>query len=183
MIIGINKRRFSFFVFWIVLAITASVGYKPFMKAYFYPKKFREYVEPAAEKYNVDANLIYAVIKAESGFETNAVSHADAKGLMQITDYTAQWAMEQLGMKGADIFSPEVNITIGTWYISKLLNDNGNNLITALASYNAGGSNVKEWQKSAGTDNIMPEDMEFKETGNYVNKTMRFYDKYKKLWN
>ncbi len=183
MIVGINKKRVSFFLFLIAVAVVVAAGYKPIMKKYFYPKKFSEIVEQNAEKFGVDANLIYSIIKAESGFDKNAVSTAGAKGLMQITGNTASWIKKQISLEGdIDLFDPDTNIMLGTWYISKLISDNDGNLITALASYNAGGANVKKWQKEAGTPNILPDDMPFEETRNYVNRTIEFYEKYKKLW-
>ena len=182
MIVGINKRRFSFFILFIITVVAVTAGYKPVMKKFFYPKKYSDIVDKNAQKYGVDANLIYAVIKSESGFDETAVSHAGAKGLMQLTDETADWIMEQTKTTG-DIFSPETNIFLGTWYIARLLRDNDGNIITALASYNAGGTNVKKWQNEAGTENILPEDIPFEETENYVSKTIKYYKTYKKLWN
>ncbi len=185
MIVGINKRRFSVFIIFITAIVAVTAGYKPIMKKYFYPKQYDELIVPLAERYSVDENLIYSIIKAESGFDESAVSHAGAKGLMQITDNTAKWILEKLGISlesSEDIFAPEINILLGTWYIAKLIEDNGGNIVTALASYNAGSANVQKWQKNAGTDDIKPEDMEFKETENYVNKTLEYYEIYSKLW-
>ena len=139
-----------------------------------------------ADRYDVDENMIYSIIKAESGFDEEAVSHAGAKGLMQLTDSTAEWILGKLGIsleKSEDIFAPNINIMLGTWYIAKLIEDNGGNITAALASYNAGGANVRKWKQHAGTDDIKPEDMEFKETEDYVNKTLEYYEIYNKLWN
>ncbi len=183
MIVGINKRRFLFFIFFILTVIGISLAYKPVTKSSLYPKKYSRFVESAAKKYDIDENLIYAIIKAESGFNEKATSRAGAKGLMQITDSTAKWIGGQIDIdENADIFDPQINITLGTWYIAKLLKDNDGNLIMALASYNAGSGNVKDWQQQAGKDNILPEDMPFEETENYVNKTLKYYESYKKLY-
>ena len=55
-----------------------------------YKKEYSEYVIKYASQYGVEENLIYALIKAESNFEPNAVSHQNAKGLMQLMQSTAQ---------------------------------------------------------------------------------------------
>ena len=56
-----------------------------------YPLKYQDEVKAASEKYNVDEALIYGVIKTESNFNPDAVSHAGAIGLMQITPETFEW--------------------------------------------------------------------------------------------
>lgn len=152
-------------------------------KTYIYPLKYSEYVERAAEKYNIDKYLVYSIIKAESSFNEYARSHADAKGLMQVTDETAEWAAEQMDIqRDFNIYNPEININIGTWYISKLTSDNNGNLMLALASYNAGGGNVKKWLEKSDTDEFDMENIEFEETRTYVEKTLKYYKKYKKLY-
>ncbi|MBQ9097122.1 MAG: lytic transglycosylase domain-containing protein [Clostridia bacterium] len=153
------------------------------MKNILYPTHYKNIVEIFATEYNVDKMLVFSVIKTESGFNTRAQSVKDAKGLMQITDETSKWAFEQIGIdKDADIFDPEINIQVGTWYLSKLIKDNSGDLVTALASYNAGSGNVQKWKDASGKDTIAFTDIEFKETENYVKKTLKYYDVYKKLY-
>ena len=183
MIVLVKKRRVFAIIAAIVLIIAIIYGYNPIMKNVLYPTHHRNIVEKFAAEYNVDEMLVYSVIKAESGFNPNAASGKNAKGLMQITDETALWAFEQIGIDtNSDIFDPEINIQVGTWYLSKLIKDNNGDLVTALASYNAGGGNVQKWKESAGKETINMTDIEFKETENYVNKTLKYYDVYKKLY-
>ena len=54
-----------------------------------YKKDYSEYVSKYSQQYNVEENLIYAIIKAESNFKANAISHQNAKGLMQLMEPTA----------------------------------------------------------------------------------------------
>ena len=158
-------------------------GYKPLMKNILYPTQYENIVEKYAAEYNIDTLLVYSVIKTESGFNERAQSAKEAKGLMQITDETAGWAFEQIGIdKNSDIFEPEINIQVGTWYLSKLISDNKGDLVTALASYNAGSGNVQKWKENSGKKAIDVTDIEFKETKNYVNKTLKYYDVYKNLY-
>ena len=183
MIVLVKKRRFFGTILAIALIIAIIYGYNPLMKNILYPKPYENIVEIYATEYLVDEALVYSVMKAESGFNPNAKSGKSANGLMQITDETAAWVFEQIGIdKNADIFDPEINIKAGTWYLSKLIKDNAGDLVTALASYNAGSGNVQKWKEASGKQTIDRTDIEFAETENYVNKTLKYYDIYKKLY-
>ena len=99
-------------------------------------------------------------------------------------DLTANELAERLQIEGyIDLFDEETNITLGTYYISTLLNYYNNNLYLALSAYNAGIGNVNKWIK----DGIIKEDgsnienIPFKETENYVRKVVRDYKIYKEL--
>mgnify|MGYP001056846885 CR=1 FL=1 len=182
-VVKINRKRFSITLLLLMFLLVGCFGYTPIMKNVVYPCKYKDIVESAARKNNVDPMLIYSIMKAESKFDERAVSRTGAKGLMQIMDETAKWAYKQMEMdEKSDIYVPAVNINVGTWYIGKLLRDNGGNTVAALASYNAGGSNVNKWKDAAGTDNIKKEDIQFDETGKYVEKIMKYYEQYKKLY-
>lgn len=94
-------------------------------------------VEQAARQYGIDAKLIHSVIGAESGYRSNVVSAAGAKGLMQLMDGTAR----QMGV--ADSFDPAQNIFGGTRYLAGLLDRYDGNEAMALAAYNAGPARVE----------------------------------------
>jgi soluble lytic murein transglycosylase-like protein len=86
----------------------------------------------AGREHNLDVDLLASVVKAESGGNAHAVSHAGAQGLMQLMPRTAA----ELGVH--DSFQPNQNVQGGSTYLDALLTRYGNNLALALAAYNAG---------------------------------------------
>ena len=86
----------------------------------------------AGSEHNVDEDLLASVVKAESGGNAHAVSHAGARGLMQLMPGTAQ----QLGVSNS--FAPDENVRGGTAYLDVLLKRYHDNIVLALAAYNAG---------------------------------------------
>ena len=149
-----------------------------------YPKKYSYEVEKYANEYNLDKNLIYAIIKAESNFNETAVSRKNAKGLMQLMYDTALDIAKTINIEIDEekILEPDTNINIGTKYISILISKY-QNVEVALAAYNAGSGNVDSWI-SNGTikaDGSDIENIPFKETNNYVRKILRDYKIYSEL--
>ena len=154
-----------------------------------YPKTYSEIVTTYAEQYKVDENLVYAVIKAESNFRSNAESNKSAIGLMQIVEDTAVDVAKKSNINiesqniREELLKEDNNINIGTKYLSILLSKYGN-IEVALAAYNAGIGTVDNWIekqviKSDGSD---IENIPYKETNNYVRKILRDYKIYEKLY-
>ena len=154
-----------------------------------YPKKYETEVTMYAEKYQVEENLIYAVIKAESNFDENAVSHKNAIGLMQIMEETADDIATTYGFDidyeniKESVAEVQNNINIGTKYLEILLEKYGNKEV-AVAAYNAGIGTVDNWIekdiiKADGSD---IENIPYKETNNYVRKILRNYEIYKSIY-
>jgi len=84
---------------------------------------YDEIIEKYAEKFDIDKNLVKAIIKVESDFNPGAISKANARGLMQITRTTWNDTVERLGLKwdyDQYVFDPEKNITVGCHYLSWL---------------------------------------------------------------
>ncbi len=98
--------------------------------------ELKDIIDECAEKYNVDNELIRAMIQVESGWNTDAVSNKGAQGLMQLMPRTAA----MLGVN--DPFDPVQNIDGGVRYISDLTDKYRGDVEKALAAYNAGPARV-----------------------------------------
>lgn len=122
------------------------------------PTDMNEIFERAASQYRVPVNLLKAVAKVESGFDSDAVSSAGAQGVMQLMPSTAA------GLGVTNPLDAEQNIMGGAKYLSEMLNRYDGDASLALAAYNAGSGNVAKY------GGIPP----FKETQNYVAKVMDY---------
>lgn len=134
-----------------IIALVALVAASVLLILSFYPRTYMGIIEESARRYGLSESLVCAVIKTESGFAANAVSHKGAKGLMQIMDTTGEWGFLELGMDGNFspelLFEPEINVEIGCWYLNKLITQ-FEDTDAALAAYNAGSGNVASWLKN-----------------------------------
>jgi soluble lytic murein transglycosylase len=101
----------------------------------------------------VEPALIYAVIRQESGFETDAVSRSGALGLMQLMPATASWIAPKLPLPfslASLTADGSYNIALGRGYLEKLLEDFGGSYALAIAGYNAGPGRVRQWLQDHG---------------------------------
>lgn len=148
-----------------------------------FPLNHYSVIERYCEEYGVEEHLVSALIKAESNFNKSAVSHAHAKGLMQLTDSTFEECMNTLGTEG-DIFSTEDNIRAGVWYLSHLMEKYNGNVENAIAAYNAGGANVDKWLSDSrySSDGKSLDTIPFGETSRHVEKIRRYSKIYKFLY-
>ena len=124
---------------------------------------FDDLILSASGRYNVDPDLIRAVIKTESDFNTNARSNKGAMGLMQLMPDTARLH------NVSDAYDPNANVEGGVRHLRMLLERYQGNLELSLAAYNAGAAAV---EKHGG---IPP----YNETREYVRKVLRFYDAFR----
>ncbi len=150
-----------------------------------HPLKYTEYVEKYSEQYSVPSEIIYAAIKTESGFKSNAVSSAGAVGLMQMMPETFLWLCEKNGeyLEAGMLYDPETNIRYGTYYLSYLYSQFGL-WETVYAAYNCGPGRVKEWQENEkyADENGILINIPIKETANYVKKMSDAVNTYRKLY-
>ncbi|MDD2362290.1 MAG: lytic transglycosylase domain-containing protein [Oscillospiraceae bacterium] len=170
-----------------ISTVLLHFGYVKFMKAA-YPMEYNDYVTAYAEKYYFEPSLIYAIIHTESGFRPNAVSSANAMGLMQIKKDTFEWAQsrspEKEELTTKELFNPEINIHYGVLTLS-LLRGEFDDTPTFLAAYNAGIGSVWRWLKNpdCSDDGMMLKYIPYEETRNYIIKVQKAKSMYEKLYN
>jgi soluble lytic murein transglycosylase-like protein len=105
------------------------------------PTPFGEQIFAAAERHQVNPELVAALVRAESAFDPRAVSHKGAGGLMQLMPATAR----RFGLSEAERFDPERNLEAGTRYLRWLLDRFEGDVARALAAYNAGEGTVDRY--------------------------------------
>jgi soluble lytic murein transglycosylase len=130
-----------------------------------YPLRYEQIVVGHAENYDLEPQLVAAVIYQESKFDAKAVSDSGAVGLMQLLPETAQGIADRTGGTGwheRDLLDPELNVRYGSWYLRHLLDKYGDEEL-ALAAYNAGQTNVDRW-RARGLG------IQFAETRHYVDR-------------
>ena len=137
-----------------------------------YPRPFKASVESAAKLANLPPDWIFAVMRQESLFRQDAVSRADARGLMQMLPVTATAVARRwhLKMPNRDaLFDPVVAIPLGAVYFRELLDRDGNNLTVTLAAYNAGPAAVERWRPLKPVDaDVWVENIPYNETRGYI---------------
>lgn len=129
-------------------------------------KRFTPTIELAAKNHKLPTALLHAVITAESAYDPNAKSIAGAVGLMQLMPGTAA----RYGVR--DRRDPNANVAGGTHYLKDLLGMFNNDLVLALAAYNAGENAVLSYGRQ-----IPP----YEETQTYVRRVLKYYNDYKKM--
>jgi soluble lytic murein transglycosylase len=97
-------------------------------------------------------SLAHGITRQESSFDANAVSHAGARGLMQLMPGTAREQADKLGVaySSSRIHDPQVNVMLGSAYFQRMLNTWDGSVPLAVASYNAGPGNVRKWINAYG---------------------------------
>lgn len=182
-----KKGRFWAVIFAAALAacLFAGPALAGWLFRLLYPRPLPELVRREAAEFQLEENLLYAVMKAESGFDEKARSRAGACGLMQLTPDTFQWMAGQSPPEngGGDIFDPGDNLHCACALLRKLLDHYGS-LDVALAAYNAGMGNVSGWLEEGkySPDGKSLHTIPYPETDAYVKKVKRYYSMYSRLY-
>jgi soluble lytic murein transglycosylase len=150
-----------------------------------YPRPYAPLVAEIGGSVAVEAELIYAIIRQESGFRPDVVSPARAVGLMQLLPSTAGRVAVERGLLNAPdrLTEPPVNIQYGANYLRKLLDLFDGNVALAAASYNAGPSAVLRWLAGAPELelDLFVARIPFDETRAYVERVVGNYARYRYL--
>ncbi|MGB9597728.1 MAG: lytic transglycosylase domain-containing protein, partial [Candidatus Poribacteria bacterium] len=173
-----------------------------------YPASYSDLVFKYSKSNKIDPYLVFAVILEESRFDPNAISRSNANGLMQVMPDTGKYIAKQIDLKKfsvENLFDPDTNIKLGSWYMSNLINSFNNYiksyfsnknidkqsldyneiaLILAVGGYNGGPNRIKNWIEEYEIDDIdeFVESIPIQETKNYIKKVMDSYETYKSLY-
>lgn len=176
-------------VFFLVTAILTSSTFlfSGMLMKRFYPITYSDTVEKYCRLYNVEKKVVFAVIKCESNFKSDAVSDVGAMGLMQILPDTFFWLQTKTGEDLSEdaLFNSEVSIRYGTLLISILLSELNGNEETAVAAYHAGIGSIKTWlkDKKYSSDEKTLKKIPYRDTNVYVERVKTTIKIYEKLYN
>ena len=153
-----------------------------------YPQGYWQSIVSAARRYGLDPYFVAAIIREESQFRSDALSPAGARGVMQVMPATGAWIARMTGISDFDrmkLFDADMNITIGTWYLSYLMKRFKNDLYLVSAAYNAGPEVVATWagsNRGAADPVLFVETIPYRETRGYVKKVLRNYAEYRRIY-
>jgi len=145
-----------------------------------FPLEHHRTVHVNASKRDLDISWVYGVIRQESAFNPSVRSHAGAMGLMQLMPATARHVARKLlkhkrAPRRRDLADPDINIELGTTYLSDVLERLEQNPVLATAAYNAGPHRVSRWlpQRQLPAD-VWIELIPFRETRQYVKRVFTY---------
>ncbi len=157
-----------------------------FLQEKVYPRPFSELIEPEAAANGLDPLLLYSLIRQESLFEEGARSYAAAQGLAQIIPDTGQWVADQLGYpdyRNELVYRPYINVKFGAYYLDRVRDYLGGDLVGALVGYNAGPGNAQRWREQFGDDDpIYVERLTYSEPRAYIQNILPNYYHYTRLY-
>jgi soluble lytic murein transglycosylase len=150
-----------------------------------FPFPYQDKILKYAQQEKLNPLLTVSVMRKESTFNPDIDSAVGAVGLMQIVPPTADWAAQQIDLAEYSLTNPEDNIRIGTWYLQHNHLRYQDNSLYAVASYNAGTSNVNAWLNTYATEDLdqFVEQIPFPETKDYVEGVFGNYWNYLRLYN
>ena len=152
-----------------------------------HPVVFRSELLQAARKFKIDPRFLLAIMKQESSFRANAKSPAGARGLLQLVYDTAIKYKSKAGhpnLQPDQLYSPSVNIAVGSAYVEDLKSEFGGLYEAIAASYNGGEDNAARWlnRSKPKEPGVFVSEIGFAETKNYVFKVMNNYRAYRDLY-
>ena len=168
------------------LGVWLLLSPKPEATIEVYPVEYEAQIRRRAAENGLDPAYPAAVILAESSYQPEAVSSANAQGLMQLLPDTAAWVAGKFDEEYAEgcLFDPDTNIKYGCWYLGWLVKRFNGNLACATAAYHAGQGQVDQWLKNpeyspdGATLALIPSQV----TDTYVKRVLKYYEKYCELY-
>ncbi len=178
----------------LIIAIAIGIGFATdavwtWIERQNHPQAYADIVKKYATAYNIPEEIIFSVIKVESGFDPSARSEDDALGLMQMVPDTFEWLTgdNHLGenLSFSSLQNPDVSIRYGTYYLSYLAGRFDRNWTNVFAAYNAGETRVAKWVKNSeyvDESGTLIYFNGYEETEAYVKRVNKSIEKYRELY-
>lgn len=181
-------RRLILLVLAVLLALVVLPRAWDGAERMLYPRKYEALVDQWAETYDLDPLLVDAFIRTESGFDPQATSTVDARGLMQMTEETFIWLRSKIapdeGLTFADLYDPEVSIRFGCYYLHLCLTRYNGDVATAAAAYHSGWGTVDTLlqMEEHSSDGQTLKGFPYNQMHHYVEKITASYAVYTRLY-
>lgn len=151
-----------------------------------YPVAYEDLIRRYAGENDIPAAYVASVIMAESSYRPEIVSHADARGLMQLLPSTGEWIARKYdeSFTVESLFDPETNIRYGCWYLGFLMKRYDGDMRCASSAYHAGQGTVDQWLTNSAYSadgkhlDIIPSEA----TETYVNRILKYYEQYESIY-
>ena len=186
-----NAKRFLngfVLVFLVTLGILCLPPVRTRVEKTLYPCKYSALVEQYAAEYDLDPLLVYSFVRTESGFDPDATSSVDARGLMQMTEETFLWLRSKLGLgeevSFGDLYDPDVSIRFGCYYLHLCLVRYNGDISTAAAAYHSGWGTVDALlqKEEHSEDGLTLSGFPYNQMHHYVEKITACYAVYQNLY-
>lgn len=151
-----------------------------------YITEYEDLIRQYAGENQIPPAYVAAVIMAESSYRPEAVSSVNAQGLMQILPDTAAWIAGKFDEEYVEgcLFDPETNIRYGCWYLGFLMNRYDGSMRCASSAYHAGQGTVDKWLADPlySSDGVTLTSIPSEVTGTYVDRVLKYYEGYEKIY-
>jgi len=172
-------KRFRLILILIIIVIVLLVILSStifYFNYYIYKLDYLDIAEEYATFYDVDIELVMAIIMVESSFQSKTLSAVGAVGLMQIMPSTASYIMEEDVMQ-EQLYEPRYNILVGVKYLAYLY-DRFEDTEWVIVAYNAGETITAKWID----EKISASNIPYNETKNYLPKVLKAMSRYEKIY-
>lgn len=175
-------------LFALAVALLALPPVRDRVEQALYPRKYDALVTQWAAEYDLDPLLVDAFIRTESGFDPDATSSVDARGLMQMTEETFLWLRSKIaadeGLTFGDLYDPAVSIRFGCYYLHLCLERYNGDVATAAAAYHSGWGTVDTLlqMEEHSADGVTLKGFPYSQMHHYVEKITACYGVYQRLY-
>ena len=186
-----RQKRLRRLAVLLVLAVCAALllpGLWKRAERMLYPRKYEALVERWADTYDLDPLLVDAFIRTESGFNPQATSTVDARGLMQMTEETFIWLRSKIapdeGLLFANLYDPETSIRFGCYYLHLCMERYNGDVATAAAAYHSGWGTVDALlqMEEHSADGETLQGFPYNQMNHYVKKITSCYARYRRIY-